>query len=191
MYLVLPVFYLLARKSQGIDSIVAAWVLAALATLASFHIGYSLPDLLNYVPCFLSGVMAYKLAKLRRASLPFAGWPILIAIVTFSFLRAPRTERGWVCCLIVGLAVPQFREMSQGLFRKGCSIVARYSYGIYLTHFICIWAAFVALHSLPLSLRWTAFIAMLASLFPVALYHGLEGAIHFSWPPSDRSASGQ
>jgi peptidoglycan/LPS O-acetylase OafA/YrhL len=173
MYLVLPVVFLFAQWSRTLRPLLVLWVLSALTAVAALHIHYSTPDLLNYVPCFLSGVVAYKISQLYQPRLPFACWPLLLAIVTFLFLRTPRMDFAWVCCFAVGLAIPHFREMPTGRFRKACAVIARYSYGIYLTHFISIWAAFVALRSLPLVVRWLVFVAMVVFV-PVALYHALE-----------------
>jgi peptidoglycan/LPS O-acetylase OafA/YrhL len=134
---------------------------------------YHLTDLLVYVPCFVAGIVAYKLAESHTGNWPFIGYPITIAAVTTFFLRGPSPERGWICCLLVGLVLSEFREMPDSWLRKLCHQVARYSYGIYLTHFICIWLAFVLLAALPVVMKWAALFAMLLA-FPVLLYHTIE-----------------
>jgi peptidoglycan/LPS O-acetylase OafA/YrhL len=55
-------------------------------------------------------------------------------------------------------------------------LIAKYSYGIYLTHVVCIWAAFVGLRRLPAASQWIIFAAILVSI-PVLLYHGVEAPL--------------
>jgi peptidoglycan/LPS O-acetylase OafA/YrhL len=63
--------------------------------------------------------------------------------------------------------------MTNVWLRKACHYIARYSYGIYLTHFVCIWFAFAELARLPLGLRWLVFVTT-AGAAPVVLYHMVE-----------------
>jgi peptidoglycan/LPS O-acetylase OafA/YrhL len=81
--------------------------------------------------------------------------------------------------------------MRAGWLHDVCHQVSRYSYGIYLTHFVAIWLAFVALRSLPLAFRWIAFLAALV-VFPVLLYHTVEApmiAFGRQWIERPREAS--
>ena len=71
------------------------------------------------------------------------------------------------------MAIPRFAQLQQPSVVAISNRVARYSYGIYLTHFICIWFAFQALGNLPTGARWLVFIASM-SLIPIALHHTLE-----------------
>ena len=53
-------------------------------------------------------------------------------------------------------------------------LIAKYSYGIYLTHFFCIWLTFDPLHDvLPRAVRPLLFAALVA-LLPIAFYHLTE-----------------
>jgi|SRR5579862_168696 len=174
MYLFLPLLFLLARASRTVLPLLGVWAFAALAAYASIHILHSDEfTLLISVPCFMSGVVSYKLAKSARVKLPFIAWPATLAAATFLMLRVPKPSRTWIWCLAVGLALPFFTEMTSIWLRKGCHYIARYSYGIYLTHFICIWFAFVELARLPLAMRWLIF-AVTAAAAPVVLYHAVE-----------------
>lgn len=69
--------------------------------------------------------------------------------------------------------LPLFSEMSNRWLRKACHYVARYSYGVYLVHFSCIWFAFVELSKMSLAFRWAVFAAVTV-VVPVALYHLVE-----------------
>jgi peptidoglycan/LPS O-acetylase OafA/YrhL len=174
MYLVLPALFLVAKWSRSVLPVLGIWGMSVAMVLGSRHIyRYHLADLVVYVPCFVAGIVAYKLAESRTGNWAFVGYPITIAAITTFFLRGPSPERGWICCLLVGLILPQFREMPENWLRKCCQHVARYSYGIYLTHFICIWLAFVGFAAMPVAVRWAALLATLFA-FPVLLYHTIE-----------------
>lgn len=128
---------------------------------------------MSFAPCFIAGVIAYRLSRGPRLQLPSLGWPLLLLATSLAYQFHWGAKTGWVLCLLVGVAVPQFRELGPGLIQKTCQLVARYSYGIYLTHLICIWLAFDVLSSLPRYAQWLVFAGSSAAL-PVALYHAIE-----------------
>jgi peptidoglycan/LPS O-acetylase OafA/YrhL len=134
---------------------------------------WSLMVLLPLIPALGAGVLRRKPSELSRVKLPFIGWPIMIFLTTYLYLRFPMPQRGWILCLVVGASLPYFSEMGQNWLRKVCHGIARYSYGIYLVHFICIWLAFVKLAELPFAVRWLAFLVTVAGI-PVILYHLVE-----------------
>ncbi len=182
MYLLLPVLYFLARSARS-ALLPVLWGVAVFLGMylyrmdmpATVYFGLrpGFPDLLVYVPCFLPGIIAYKLTKTRRLTLPAAMWPFALLVLTTLYLLRPSHKRGWFCCLLLGIAAPQFREMANPVLRRIFHIIARYSYGIYLSHFICIWLAFQACSSLPVWGRWIVLATTLV-LAPYGLYHGLE-----------------
>lgn len=174
LYLLLPLLFLLARASRSIFTLNIFWIVSVLAAESVQHVHrYQVPDLLDYVPCFAAGVIAYKLAESRTLNLPFFGWPLVLAALTTLYLYNPTVQRGWFCCLLLALAIPQFREMRPGPLHKICHKISQYSYGIYLTHFAAIWLSFVDLHSFPLALQWLVFVVTLVAL-PILLYHTVE-----------------
>jgi peptidoglycan/LPS O-acetylase OafA/YrhL len=71
------------------------------------------------------------------------------------------------------VAIPQFQEMTNPVGRRVFHTIARYSYGIYLAHFICIWLAFQAIGSAPEWSRW-AILLISVSVLPYAFYHLIE-----------------
>ncbi len=84
--------------------------------------------------------------------------------------------RGWVECLLSGLAAPQFRETSLQWLRKLPHVIAQYSYGIYLLHAPLMWVAFRKLKMLAMGLRWAIFIVLITTLC-LAAYHWIESPL--------------
>jgi len=174
MYLFLPFLFLLVWRVRSVWPILLLWIMTVLIDL--HHGGlerYGVPDFIIYIPCFLSGVLAYQLTKVRAMKLPALLWPPTLVILTYAYLKRPDIENAWLCCILLGFLIPQFREISNRLICGASKLVARYSYGIYLTHFICIWLAFQAFTNIPAWSRWVIF-GITGTAFPVALYHLLE-----------------
>jgi peptidoglycan/LPS O-acetylase OafA/YrhL len=139
-----------------------------------------------YAPCFLAGVLAHSLATLARrtpghrattslrpAPLPALAWPPALGVITLVYLFHPTLVVGWLCCLAVAMLLPAFKEIRFPPLVRASKVVARYSYGVYLSHFPCIWLAFVALRALPSTLRWMVFTATIVGI-PVVLFHLIE-----------------
>jgi peptidoglycan/LPS O-acetylase OafA/YrhL len=172
MYLVLPALFLVANNVRGLILLLVLWLLCAVVGNA-YLLNHPYLDLPKYVPCFISGVIGYKLLKRPRGNLPFIGWPLLLLLTTAIYQVKWGVKIGWVLCLAIGILVSRFREMPRGRLSAVCQIIARYSYGIYLTHFVCIWFAFVRLDSLPPYLQGLVFV-LTAVTAPVVLYHAVE-----------------
>jgi len=174
MYLVLPALYLFARTVRSVLPLAAVWVAAVFFATHSYRLErLGLPDVFIYVPCFLAGIVAYKLSISPRVSLPFLVWPCSLTAVTGFYLLRPDLWRGWIGCLLLGVLAPHCQEMSSPALRKACQTIARYSYGIYLTHFICIWLVFQQLGRFPWFVKWLMFLGSV-TLIPYVLYHLLE-----------------
>jgi peptidoglycan/LPS O-acetylase OafA/YrhL len=174
MYLLLPVLFLLARSRRGIWMIAALWAGTALIdTHRTGLLRHGVPELVIYVPCFVAGVFAYALTKQKNMRLPAWLWPAAVAALTFLFLRDPTYRNAWYCCLALAIAIPQFQEMTNPVSHRIFHTIARYSYGIYLAHFICIWLAFQGIANVPEWSRWVIlFITLLA--LPYGFYHVIE-----------------
>jgi peptidoglycan/LPS O-acetylase OafA/YrhL len=172
MYLVLPLLFQLASRRRGLLPLLFIWIVAGL--LAKAYEGRPVDKLLVFAPCFISGVVGYWLLRKKRSpGWPFWGWLLVLTVTTLVFLRRGTVKSGWICCLIVGVMVSQFRELKPGYTQRACQLVARYSYGIYLSHYICIWFAFQKLSRVSLVERWSVF-ALSAIIAPVIMYHALE-----------------
>ncbi len=171
MYLVLPFLFLIAKRSPNALPLFGIWLVAAvLAPKSPVVDSQSLAD---YTPCFIAGVISFKLLEKPRAKLPFWSWLMLIALLTTLFLERATLKCGWVCCLVVGTLIPQFKDLAAGRVQRASQLIARYSYGIYVSHYAFIWLAFQRLHDVPLGLRWLVFLTG-ALVTPVILYHALE-----------------
>jgi peptidoglycan/LPS O-acetylase OafA/YrhL len=174
MYLFLPLLFVLVRSTRYAWPILLLWASAAfLGSHNNWMERHGIPDFIIFVPCFLSGVFAYKLTKTLTLRLAGYLWPLVLAAITVWYLRTPSYRHAWCACLMLGLAIPQFQEMTNPIICKISQVVARYSYGIYLTHFICIWLAFQAIGSIPGWMRWSILL-ITTSVFPYLLYHLLE-----------------
>jgi peptidoglycan/LPS O-acetylase OafA/YrhL len=182
MYIVLPIIFLFLQRYRSRWIPVCLWIVdvAAIALMLKLRVNVMVPSLLLYTPCFLGGVIGYRLWREGRMDLPFWGWPLAIASCVLLHVAGGGFWIGelvigsaWPASLILGATVPLFRELRPGWIRSACGAIAKYSYGIYLTHTAVFWIAFVLLKGVPL---WTqaALCAVLSVLLPVALYHAIE-----------------
>jgi peptidoglycan/LPS O-acetylase OafA/YrhL len=172
MYLFLPALYAVSRWPMA--AVWLAGISAAAITLAVQP--WAKPILLiSFAPCFLSGVIAFALSR-DAGKLPpvvlfglvvasAAGLPLLVA------KGLPQLPLFWGLCLALGLVIPQCRQIQSLPLTRGASIVATYSYGIYLTHPLALWLGF-ALPG-PLGVKLAASLVALAIL-SYAAYHGIE-----------------
>ena len=137
MYVALPLLFLIFRNRPA-RHLAAIWVIS----VAMAFIQPELGDrwlIIRFVPCFLGGVIAWRLIRERdRGRLPQWLWPPAIAILSIIWMTAtkrysPLNIGAFGLCL--GLAIPLFREIQWSVVTTASRIIARYSYGIYLTHF--------------------------------------------------------
>jgi peptidoglycan/LPS O-acetylase OafA/YrhL len=77
----------------------------------------------------------------------------------------------WLFCLGLGLAIPWLQEVHFLPLKVAAHFVAKYSYGIYLSHVaVIMWSSGLAV---PLAARWIV-LAALAAIVPVAVFHWIE-----------------
>jgi peptidoglycan/LPS O-acetylase OafA/YrhL len=179
MYLLLPICYFAAKR--GVRYVIGLFALAVIgwSGVGVFHVpGTWRLSVLNFGPCFLAGVMAYALLRRRPIRrLPGWTWPlVLAACLPVLVLLQPSQEtpeRGWLFCVAVGACIPLVRDLKRSLLTRVASVIATYSYGIYLTHVAAIWIAFVALSATPLIVRWLTFAALAVGL-PFLVYQAIE-----------------
>jgi len=175
MYVLLPFLFFFIRSVRKL------WPLLMLDGFAMVH-AYFTPGpippnagtaLLVCVPYFVPGVMAYHLSKKAQPWIP--SWlflPFLGVLITIAFWYG--SIRGsWAVCLVVGLAVPYFRQIEWKPLVRCCHLIARYSYGIYLCHFIAIATGYYYLRQYGSAVHRMAFLVTVVVL-PVLFYHLLE-----------------
>jgi peptidoglycan/LPS O-acetylase OafA/YrhL len=175
MYLLLPIVYLIGRRYRG-TGIAFLWLAAILGAYIQPHISSRL-YIASYVPCFMAGVAGYFAGSgMSKRKLPFVGWPLVIAAaagIFFEFGSRHRYEVWWIMCLAIGLSAPMFADLRFSPLRKASAWVAKYSYGIYLTHMYALWAAFSVCKNQPLWVR-SVVLAVLSTALPVLFYEFLE-----------------
>jgi peptidoglycan/LPS O-acetylase OafA/YrhL len=192
MYLVLPALFLLASRVKSSWALIAFWWSAVALW---FAVGLStgvlplseggirspaeaLLKFTRFAPCFLPGIVAYKLWR-RPRFLPASSWPAFLVLCCAAFLWLSGNqpvETGWFICFAIGLGVCSFREMRENPLTRLTKRIARYSYGIYLFHYFAIWIGFAVCRRLNVGLQIVIFGAVLAFL-TVLLYHTVEAPL--------------
>lgn len=178
MYGVLPFFYMALRTGRYRS--LFFWILSAAASLAIPLIFQGRINILLYAPCFLAGIVAYDLSQIFSKRLPAWLWPITLA-ATIGVWKLfdgnqnfmDQVHRAWVFALVLGVLVVQFREITASTVATAAHLVAKYSYGIYVSHVAVFWFAIYRMSHFPLVARILAGAAA-SVLVPVALYHLVE-----------------
>lgn len=182
MYVVLPFIFVTIRRFRALWIPFCLWILdaAAIALMAALKMK-AIPALLLFTPCFLSGVIGYRLWSEARLNIASWVWPIAITLCVglraiaeaAAFPFAAVVGSAWLACLLLGLAIPQFRDLRPGLVRNLAAKIAKYSYGIYLSQCAVFWIAFVLLKHESIWAQ-TAVCAVLSISVPIVFYHGVE-----------------
>lgn len=145
--------------------------------------------IVQYFPCFLAGVWAYR--RMRAGGfkpLPQSYWPVFLlgtcalytALTTTVRWYVPAQSQSlplivldWLCSLAIGIAIPYFAERTAGWLSRAASTLAEYSYGVYLSHMPVMWFVLVKMAGQPLAWR-IAVLTAGAVAIPVLAYHLLE-----------------
>ena len=177
LYFVLPALFLLVKRWQSAAPVFALWcVTLALALLQPLIPNGGRLDVLEFAPCFVAGILCFKLSKTVEATMPFAVWPLLLIpgfMLIFIFPPTPKNwPVAWIACFLMAITVPFIRQTRNGLIRDLSHWIARHSFAIYLAHYFCLWLAFRSNHFVWPA-QWTIFIATIV-LLPVAMYRLIE-----------------
>jgi peptidoglycan/LPS O-acetylase OafA/YrhL len=179
MYLVLPPLYYALRRVSW------RWPVALGLFAGSVCIGHVLSErplwAWYYVPSFLCGAIAYCLIQKRRSLLPAWLWPVLLAAIAAAYclLRIPgfhneALRADALAALAVGLAIPFYRQIANQAVIRVAHLIAKYSYGIYLSHLIALWLAFVVIPLPAWPLLRTTLAILITAALSVASYHAIE-----------------
>ena len=179
MYVVLPLCYIVARYRPRLLALLFAFGIAG-AYLRSTDIlrGLWRFDTLFYVPCFLSGVLAYALLRRPRPGrqLPSAVWPLVVPLMIAGCAIAFMPHTGtiawdehkwmqWGYCFVIGILVPAVANLRESPLTRAAHTMAKYSYGVYLLHTPVLW----------LTIRYgKPWAAALIVILPIAAYHAIE-----------------
>ena len=196
MYLVLPLLFLFLPR-LGTRAAIWLWgaglALATLEALARPTAVDASGLLLRYVPCFLGGVAAWLILIMNPAPRLAAWvWPLWVTALVLLYriiwlfrgfgLNFNQSYRPhwplWMdviieaaICLLLGLSIPWFRQITNPYLTAVSKQIARFSYGIYLTHSAMIWLCYSKwstgwkfLNALD-SLAWTAVASVLLYYF--------------------------
>lgn len=170
MYLFLPLFFALACT---VSRAFALYFLSITVALTARHFSPAL-NLAYYAPCFLPGIVAYQIMKTKPRKLRAYGWPVVVILLCLVYTMGKDSQfKDYALCAMVGLAVPRFEQLRFPPLTQACHYVAKYSYGIYLSHFAIIYFAFERGGHLPLLLQFALFFALLA-IIPAVLFHTIE-----------------
>jgi peptidoglycan/LPS O-acetylase OafA/YrhL len=171
MYLFLPgIFWFLRRYGRKIVwFLIEVSVILAIADILVFpnHVWVA-----EFFPCFMGGILAFTLMH-HKPRLPYFLWPISLGIMTVTgVLLGLSAPVEWGICLLIGASIPLFRELPKGLVSRASFVIARYSYGIYLSHGSLLWLCF-GYPQVSSARRWSFYCA-LVMVVPITLYHLVE-----------------
>jgi peptidoglycan/LPS O-acetylase OafA/YrhL len=173
MYVVLPFLFRLAKKKSVASLLTYWWIFCIPIAIIQLRISARL-NVLGFAPCFAAGVIAWRLSMKRLPRLPGWLWPFAFVASWEVFLLSSQANimyYRWAFSLLLGLMIPWFKDISYRPLVKSAYVVAKYSYGIYLSH-IAIILFSLGLPESPV-VRALIFV-FLAVGIPVALFHFIE-----------------
>ncbi len=171
MYLFLPFLFFFVRQEKSIWPLVLIWFLICLCCRTLFpSISATLPMV---APAFIPGVIAYVGFGKWRPRLPaMLLLPALVVLVT-AFLAHPSSRTAWVFCLSLGLLLPVIKDLREPWILRASHEVAKYSYGVYLSHPFAIVLGLYVLRGQSLAIQLSVEFASII-LLSVAAYHLIE-----------------
>ena len=189
MYLFLPFLYLLLRGRRYAAPILYLGVLTISTLIVAcypYEARYSFLRFFRVAPSFMPGLIAYWLSKKVAPRLPAYSWCLLLLALPGLVINRWLPLGGWNPAwfwwipgwfwwipLVVGFAIPWFKQIRFPALNAATRIIARYSYGIYLVHYFCIWAGLQKVGYGHPILGPLCFLLLTIGI-PVALYHAVE-----------------
>jgi peptidoglycan/LPS O-acetylase OafA/YrhL len=170
MYLLLPILFYFVRRNFSLWPLMMLWVLDL---LYARHVPSDSHNFAVAIGYFLPGVMAYVGFGRWKPVLPSWMLPVLLLCLSAVCLARFNFHNGWYFCLIAGLTLPLFRQIKARPVVEISRQIAKYSYGIYLTHPFALVIGWYLLRGFSLPVRVLGEVVPLIVL-PVVAYHGLE-----------------
>ncbi|HEY4381158.1 MAG TPA: acyltransferase [Acidobacteriaceae bacterium] len=203
MYAILPVLFWLTHRFPSLRTVWIVWFAAVAIATAEYILRGRGCDpgwmVTSYIPCFLAGVVAWRLMRGRAPRLHGALWILTLAALVAAYIgvqaygprllgmldRALRHRSGnwWPIyasmlddcffCGITGSLLPLFANVASMWLAALTRQIAKYSYGVYLSHVPILWLCFGVLRigspagSAILALLLTAAVS-------VVLYYAIE-----------------
>jgi peptidoglycan/LPS O-acetylase OafA/YrhL len=174
MYTLLPLLFVLVNRKRRAVALAVMYLSVLLVSLAICRY-FPLTTIFTFAPCFAAGIVSYFLLQAQQPRLPSYLWPVLLAVMSAGslFVRLDGSNsHWWTFCGVIGLSIPLFGQISYKPLVATAKTIARYSYGIYVTHCLCIWLTLGKMPG-PVILRILACI-ILTGFVSVALYHFIE-----------------
>jgi peptidoglycan/LPS O-acetylase OafA/YrhL len=170
MYLLLPALFFFLRKNFVVWPLLLIWAMTVLLSRSVPNNSHNFGVAIGY---FLPGAIAYVGFGRWTPRFPFWLLPLFLVAIWIAFLFRANFHHGWYACLLVGLALPMFRQMRAEWAIVPSRIIAKYSYGIYLTHPFAIVVGMYLLRGHSLWVRLLGEAVPLVVL-PVLAFHFLE-----------------
>jgi peptidoglycan/LPS O-acetylase OafA/YrhL len=177
MYMILPALYLLARRRGSTRPLVGLIAAFAVVGIALFESTGKL-HFFAFIPCFLSGILAYSLRGRLRPVLPAVYWSFLVPGLLIAAAAAgvawPGLQYycGWLLSFCLGGSVYLFHDSTNAAWNAVTKNVAKYSYGLYLLHVPSLWLVFqiLGIRGVSAVVVWVLVVAASS----VAIFHGIE-----------------
>jgi peptidoglycan/LPS O-acetylase OafA/YrhL len=177
MYLFLPFIYFAAKRIRNPLAILGGGFFIWFVDNQIYkRTGF--PDLLAYAPWFFMGTAAYFLWGRRRFSTGYyyLSLVLLIAIPFAWWKTVGEYKAGWVewsVGIAFSLLLAMFHETESHWLRHASHYIAKYSYGVYLTHGTILWFTVEKLAGYSLVWRLPLCVTLLVAV-PVILFHTIE-----------------
>jgi peptidoglycan/LPS O-acetylase OafA/YrhL len=171
MYLVLPLIYFAGKKLRNPIVLGFSGLVLYIADLL-FARRFGNPQLFEYAPWFTLGAALYfTKPKSRWPAAAYCGFLGMFIAVAICWHRTLGDY--YATAILFCFGFPMFREIQNRWLRGTAKYVARYSYGIYLSHVPILWFVSEGMGRQPAALRAAVFV-VLAVAAPVSLYHAVE-----------------
>ncbi|MGE5110012.1 MAG: acyltransferase family protein [Acidobacteriaceae bacterium] len=171
MYLLLPLVFLVMRKSSSIDAISIWLVSVALSALVMAVAPRPFASFFQYVPCFMSGPFAYALRNHPKI-FPYWFFPATLALFVGLYCAAPAdfVAVQWPLCIGLGYVLASTRQIPSGVISVAAAWIAKYSFGIYLFHMVSL-VLFLPRFGVAGIVPSTLFTALIAWVAYIAVEH--------------------